>query len=398
MTVAMISLRALARERTLLLFTVAGLAAVLAPLMVLYGLKFGVVSALLSALRDDPRNREIQFRGNYGLDAEAIEALRALPGAAFVIPAPRTIAARMTFETQGGNAIVQAGVSPTEAGDPLVSDLTTSLSTEEVVLSSGLARRLGVRVGDDVIASNARTVSGGTEPIEFALRVRAVLEPGIVEHEWALLAPELLARLEAFLDGYAVPGSEHGGRPLAERPERYETVRFYAASLEDVARLDEHLSGMGYTVFSRAADVRSILALDRNLALVFTGLASIASLGYAISLAASLAASFEQKRRHVGLLRLCGASRAAVLAWPATQGLAITICGFTCALVLYGAFAVTVNSLFAGDLPRGAAVCRLEVQHFVAALAGSLAVVALVVAMIGKSVAAVSPAEALRQE
>ena len=40
-----------------------GLAAVLAPLLVLFGLKYGLVTSMLTALAEDPENREIKPLG-----------------------------------------------------------------------------------------------------------------------------------------------------------------------------------------------------------------------------------------------------------------------------------------------------------------------------------------------
>ena len=87
MSLFLLGLKALWRQRTLLLFTSAGLAAVLGPLLLLYGFKFGVIAALLAALRDDPTNREIVLRGNYVVHPADIEKYRTWPEVAFVQPA-----------------------------------------------------------------------------------------------------------------------------------------------------------------------------------------------------------------------------------------------------------------------------------------------------------------------
>ena len=397
MTVARIGLLALLRERVMLLFTVVGLAAALGPLLILYGLKFGVVSGLMEALRQDPRNREIIFRGNYNLEPLALEQLRTLPGVSFVIGAPRTIAARMNFERVDGRSRAAAGVVPTGRGDPLLEGRNLGLKDDETILSATLARRLDVSKGQTIIASNTRRSGGVDDVFEIKLTVAEVLPTSSFDGERALLTSPILDRLEAFLDGYAVPGVPTG-IALEKRTQRFETVRLYAEKLEDVMHLDDAVTNLGYTVISKGAEVRAILSLDRNLALVFTGLASIASVGYAISLAASLASNFEQNRRHIGLLRLCGASRGQVLAWPLLQGLVITFIGFLVALGIYAAFAGALNTWFADEFLRGRDLCRLEISHFGFALAFSLAVVLLIVAKISLQVSSISPSEALRQE
>lgn len=397
MRIARIALLALVRERVMLLFTVVGLAAALGPLLILYGLKFGVISGLLDVLRKDPRNREIIFRGNYSLEAKSLDQLRSLAGAEFVIGAPRTISARMNFEKENSPTIAPAGVVPSGPGDPLLKGIIDRLSDDQVALSTSLARRLNIQKGDFVLASNSRRAGNTDEIFELRLNVAAILPASLFEGERALLTSPMLERLEAFLDGYAVPGVSTGFN-LATRPQRFETVRFYASRLEDVATLDEAIGKLGYTIISKGAEVRAILALDRNLALVFTGLASIASIGYAISLAASLASNFEQNRRHIGLLRLCGASRIQILSWPLLQGLTIAFCGFFVSLLIYAGFSLSLNSWFADEFLKGHAICRLEPEHFGFALASSIAVVLLVVLRISFQIAGVSPSEALKQE
>src|SRR5258708_17225864 len=105
MNLFVLGLKALWRQRTLLLLTSTGLAAVLGPLLLLYGFKFGVIAALLAALRDDPTNREIVLRGNYVLHQADIEKYRSWPEVAFVAPATRTIAARIELVGPGASPI-----------------------------------------------------------------------------------------------------------------------------------------------------------------------------------------------------------------------------------------------------------------------------------------------------
>ena len=55
------------------------LAAVLAPLLILYGLTHGVVTGTLAALREDPANREILLVGNYRLRPDDVATIAAMP-------------------------------------------------------------------------------------------------------------------------------------------------------------------------------------------------------------------------------------------------------------------------------------------------------------------------------
>ena len=397
MTAAWIGLLALFRERMTLMFTVAGMAAVLGPLLILYGLKYGVISGMMDVLRSDPKNREVIFRGNYSLTQDAIEKLRALPGVAFVIGAPRTIAARMQFEKEGSPIVISAGVIPTEAGDPLLLNIADGLSNNEVILTTSLARKLNVSKADKILAQNSRRMGGVEEIFELRLTVKEILPSHLVDGDRAFFNSGNLEMLEAFLDGYAV-GDHRTGQDIRHRPKRYESVRLYTTDLESVAKVDEIISALGYTIASRGAEVRAILALDRSLLLVFGGLALIASTGYAVSLAASLTATFEYNRRHIGLLRLCGASRLEIAMWPLVQGFAITFIGFAVALGVYLAFAVALNTLFSYAFLEGRPICQLSAHHVFVALLYTVSFVLLISLRYSYKIAKISPAEALRIE
>lgn len=72
---------------------VLALVAVLVPLLVLFGLKFGLVGSLTERLQRDPGVREIIPLGGARFDAAYVAALAARPDVAFAVPRTRQIAA-----------------------------------------------------------------------------------------------------------------------------------------------------------------------------------------------------------------------------------------------------------------------------------------------------------------
>ena len=74
-------------------FFIIALAAVLGPMMILYGLKFGIVGSMLTNLIEDPRNREVRPIGSGRYDSAWIEQLHAREEIDFIIPRTRAIAA-----------------------------------------------------------------------------------------------------------------------------------------------------------------------------------------------------------------------------------------------------------------------------------------------------------------
>ena len=92
-TIVILSLRDYFHERLLSVCAILGLAAVLAPLLVLFGVKNGIINTMADRLIEDPRNREITPVGSGRYDAEWFSAVSAHPMIAFVIPQTRSIAA-----------------------------------------------------------------------------------------------------------------------------------------------------------------------------------------------------------------------------------------------------------------------------------------------------------------
>ena len=83
-----------------------GLAAVLGPMMVLFGLKFGIVGAMMDQLIEDPGNREIRpvVSGHY--EQTWLENVRAQPEVAFLVPRTRSIAATIDLGSAQSSRIV----------------------------------------------------------------------------------------------------------------------------------------------------------------------------------------------------------------------------------------------------------------------------------------------------
>jgi len=76
---------------------VLGLAAVLAPLLVLFGVKSGIINTMADRLIEDPRNREISSVGSGHYEKDWFLSMDKRPDVVFVIPQTRSIAANMVL-------------------------------------------------------------------------------------------------------------------------------------------------------------------------------------------------------------------------------------------------------------------------------------------------------------
>ncbi|HAC79613.1 MAG TPA: hypothetical protein DCG06_04900, partial [Deltaproteobacteria bacterium] len=131
-----------------------GLTAILAPLIIMFGLKTGLVEGLRDRLLSDPRNLEIIVVGSQQFDADWFETLAARPDVGFVKPKTRAIAATITItvpRTSGLKSAEVADLIPTGLGDPLLQGIPVARSSGDVltvIISDRLAEMLDLKTGD----------------------------------------------------------------------------------------------------------------------------------------------------------------------------------------------------------------------------------------------------------
>ena len=100
------------REGLLSACAVLGLAAVLAPLLILYGVKFGVVETLTARLLHNPATLEISPVGSGRYTADYVASLGRHPAVAFALPRTRAIAATIGLSARKRPAPLPPASSP----------------------------------------------------------------------------------------------------------------------------------------------------------------------------------------------------------------------------------------------------------------------------------------------
>jgi putative ABC transport system permease protein len=381
-------------ETRLSLATVIGIAAILAPLIVLAGLKSGIVSAIREGLTQSPRAREVVNIANRSFDAGFFDAMRARPDVAFVVPRTRTLAAVGGFaRTAEADAPVRGELLATAPGDPLLPGLPAPAG-RQVVLSAALADRLGASPAETIRLRIDRIIGGARETLALAVTVVAVAPPASFGREAAFLPLPLLLLAEDFQDGTIGPDPP-AADPVPDAGRLYAGFRLYARTLEDVIAIDRDLRREGIDVATRAEDVAALLALDRNLGTLFAGIAALGGTGYLVGLAVGLYANVERKRRDLALLRLMGLSARGLVAFPATQAAAFALAGAALAAVLAAGLETFVNRL---DLAvaEGRPVSAIGAGDLALAAAATL-IGALVAALFAaRRAAAIAPGEGMR--
>ncbi|PWR18505.1 ABC transporter permease [Zavarzinia aquatilis] len=373
---------------------VVALAAILAPLLVLLGLKTGVVDSLRAQLLADPHMREINSLGNRSLSVEAVAEIGRQDGVIFIVPRTRLLAATATLARgDGGNALT-AELMPTAPGDPLLAPVAAP-GDDGIILTPLAARKLGLAPGDALRLAVQRKLGDQAEGKSLSLTVAGIAPDAAFAREGAFVSIGLLAALEDYRDGRPVPRYGWDG-PNAAETRAFAGFRAVAARIEDVAAIAARLEAQGQPVTTRADEIETVLRLDRNLTAIFLIVAAIGGAGFALSLGASLIGHVARKRGELSLLRLMGLSSGGMAGMPMVQGIAITAAGSALALGAYGLAALVINRQFSDGLPGGGAICRLDAVQVVSVLGIALAVALVAATLAGLSAARVEPGEGVR--
>jgi putative ABC transport system permease protein len=399
-TVIRLALRDYIHERLLSACAVMGLAAVLAPLLVLFGVKSGIIDTLSDRLIQDPRNREISPVGSGRYGEDWFSTMRDRAEVAFVIPQTRSIAATMILYNQNSAnpRTLMVSLIPTAEGDPLLAQYGRILATNtQVVLSEPAARKLNLKAGQAVMGQVGRSVAGVKEQGTVNLQIAAVLPLGAYAREAAFVHLVLLEATEDYRDGR---GSKTFGWPGSVRPTRsrvYPSFRLYARSIYDVGKLRDMLMDQGLEVYTKAEDIETVKSLDRAFNLIFSLIAVVAVLGYFASMVSNVLANVNRKSRYLGISSLIGFSTGYIIWYPIIQSLATSLLGMVMAVCLYKIAQAMINGLFSEYLAVGEYVCRLSLGNMLIGFVLTLALAILASAYGAFRVSRIEPSEVIRE-
>ena len=446
------------KENLLSLCSILGLTAVLAPLLILYGVKFGIMTTLNERLLSNPTVMEISPIISGSFSKADFDEWRSLNGVSFVQPRTRSLAATMYLISYHDNQSTSTVVSlePTAAGDPLflhynVQSVTMvpytapkaddetksehdaaesahdaaaeskraqpnaagtgglskvpevmspSLREAGCVLSQTAAEKLGVHKGDYVLGCVGRSNAGVVSRAYVRLHVTDILPLPAQQKPTAYIPFELMLATEDFRDHRETPelGAENGWtgdkRPAEER--LYPSFRLYASSLDQVTVLRDYFAAKHIDTYTHAEEIEQLNTLERGLTLIFTLVCATAAVGFFLSTISSVFASIKRKERILGLLQLTGFSPSALVLFPITQAVLTALLGSASAIVTYLGFSTLLNHLFAGAMGGTDAVCRLLPLHFL--LATLLATGLSFLASLGPAIRStrIEPSEVIR--
>ena len=374
--------------------TVLALVAVIAPLLVLFGLKFGLVSSLIERLERDPAVRELIPLGGARLDAAFVDALGQRPDVAFVIPRTRQIAATADLSVQGQSSALNVEMIPTAAGDPLLGDLAAPEQLDTVLLSHTAAEKLGIKPGAWLDAAFTRQRAGQSQARHTRLKVTAILPLAAFARDGIFAPLALLEAAEDYRDGRAVPALGWAGETPTGAARVYPALRVYARNLHDVEPLRRYFIEHNVRVSTQAAVIAQVLSLSRNLSIVFWIIAALASLGACAVIFAAALSAVERKHCELSVLRLLGFSSTDLLLFVVLQALFSGVLAALLSAVLYGVVERGLNQLFVQA--SGAHASQLLPQHYGVMLLAVLCASAFAAAWGGGRVTRIEASQGIR--
>ena len=376
---------------------VLALAAVLGPMLVLFGLKFGIVGGMLDQLIENPANREIRPIGSGRFDQGWFDAMRRRSDVAFLVPRTRSIAATIELSSAGAGRIVRAELIPSGHGDPLLpTDGPIPQGMQGIVLSPLAAEKLGVSEGDALRGSVTRQFGGRRQRVLLPLQVAGIAPPAAFGRDGAFADVALVEALEDYRDGRAVPAMGWTG-DTRDEDRSYPGFRLYATSIYDVGNLSSDLIGQGIDIRTKAGDIQLVMRMDRNLSAIYWAIAIIGLVGFSLSLGASLWANVDRKRKELSVLRLVGFRTGDIVWFPVTQAFYTALFGWLLAAGIFFAAAYGINQMLAEQLATDQEVCVLLPQHFAMALVLTVGAAVLAAALAGWRSARIEPSDGLRE-
>jgi len=376
-------------DRGLLLCSALTIAAVLLPLLLLFGLKTGIVEQMLADLRRDPEAVRVTPRQSGSFRQDWFSAMRQRPDVGFIAPVGRYLGNAVTVSRpEDPIRGIAAGLLISGPGDPMLRPAADRFEPGHVVLSERLAADGGFSVGDEVLVwSRRNNEGGGFRRIDARARVAAI----------APATPERAGRFVFALSdlaGFLEDGIERDTAPDAPDEREFASFRLYASDITVVEQLARHLEAAGLEVDTGGASIARVFGINRNLTFLFALIGSCAAIGVGGALAAILWTNVARKRRSLSLLRLIGTSAGSLAVFPLVQAGLIAMIGAALASAAALAAAAGINTLYGETYGMGE-LCLILPEHLAGAALGVLAIAMLAAAVAVRPILGIAPAEGI---
>lgn len=209
-TVLSLAMFDLFHEWILTLCLVLAIAAVISPLLLLMGLKYGTIATLRDKLVQDPVYREIRPTQTYDYNKDWFTDFSKHKDIAFLIPTTRVSSSIISVKTANSHKIFD--LVPTTANDPLILENGGKIpQNNQCVLTQTAAEEIGISVGDKLAVKVTRSRARRQEFVEAELEVISILNQraGTMARIYTPLA--FVVDVENYKENIAVPERDWPG-------------------------------------------------------------------------------------------------------------------------------------------------------------------------------------------
>lgn len=352
-------------EFFLSLCAVLALVSMLSPILVLLGLKNGVIEGMRVRLLEDPSVLIITPKSDAGrFSHEFINSLAQMPGARFAIGRTRATATDMTIVNPENGKMSSIALEPSAPGEPVLEKAGIAAPDNgpepQIVLSAASAKALGAKAGTMLSASlGRRTPAGKLESTPLKLHVSAILPEEAADRKMAFAPLKLLEDMENYRDYLEVPERGYMGDPNASARE-YSSFRLYAKNLEAVEPLVDSLARLHVETTARSRDIAAIRQLEKAINDIILIISMAIGAGFVAFTISSVQGSVLRKKKQLALLRLFGLERMPLIAYPLAQIFLTMISGFVVSLGVYYCVGAMIAHVFKD---HGNLSCQLTLEN-----------------------------------
>lgn len=395
--IARLSLADLWYDKKVSFCIIASVISVITPLLLLFSLKYGIVSQLREQLVNDPQNLEIKIVGNLQLNDEMFNWIKKQPETAFVIPLTRSLNTQADLIKDASHFVNNAEIIPTDKGDPITYGLVL-LSKNQILLSALSAEKMQASAGSHIKMAITRQLDGKLEKGITVLEVMGIIPENRYNRAAAFVSLDLLIAMEDFYDGYQsdiFKTSTGQLNPLNHTS--FARARIYANELDNVAPLAFKLREKHIETRTQSNAIENVKAIDRVLNFIFSVIAITAGIGCILSFSGSFLSNIERKRKDIAFMRLIGFQSKEIMFYLINQAITLSCLAFFISFVLFLLGNYAFNTILGENLVSQPIVSRLQFYHFIIAFMLILFISALVVAIGGRRAIKIQPAESLRE-
>ena len=358
-----LAVRHLLFERMMTICQIAALACLMAPLLLLFSLRFGILQELQNQLLNDPKVLALTLDTSYRLDATFFKQLEQRPEVGFLVPQITALNALIDLKFPG--TVTRVSVLPTKVGDPVVLrsgiPYERDLANDEVLVSYDLAQVRELSPGDSVTMVVTRIQNGKRESVRTQLKIKGIVSERFVGDDSLLLNLDMVNAIDDYRNGFN-PVLLSDGSNVNTRPRLYAKFRLYAKDLEQVIPLYYYLVDQHLNVSSKVREIENVKAVAHVLNFIFGVIASVSLIGGALALTGLVLSALRASKRNFVLLRLMGQGQKGIYSVVLVEGMIISALGFILSLVLYVLGAGIFNTYF-GTTLGGSMISQLTVGH-----------------------------------